>query len=237
MPNQLRMGRPLLHLLWIGTVLGLCYWILRLSKPNTGVTSTKTFEDTFTARPKSRDFPGGRMENASINESGARLHLVIQFPVFNPSLGPGEKGTKGRQEEVIFCLQRNLLSPHIHTIHILCEDARDVLFVKVLNLSMDWKLVFQILGRRMTNKDAFQYASRNLLGKNTITMNSDNYVHEGFQHLDENILANKTMYALTRREITEKGRKCNYEDYCAVNYKYRGSHDAWVFRLMAPNSQ
>ena len=32
-------------------------------------------------------------------------------------------------------------------------------------------------------------------------MNSDNYVHEGFEHLDENILADKTMYALTRREI------------------------------------
>ncbi|XP_044176545.1 uncharacterized protein LOC122959321 [Acropora millepora] len=236
MPNQLRMGRsmPLLYLLWIGTVLGLCSWILHLSKPNTGVTCTKKFEDTFTARPKSRDFSGGRMENASINESGAKLHLVTQFPVFNPSLGLGEKGAKERQEEVIFCLQRNLLSPHIHTIHILCEEAHDVLFVKALNLSMDWKLVFQILGRRMTYKDAFQYASRNLLGKNTIIMNSDNYVHEGFEHLDENILADKTMYALTRREIAEEGRKCNYEDYCAVNYTYRGSHDAWVFRLMAP---
>ena len=89
------------------------------------------------------------------------------------------------------CLQRNLLSPLIHTIHILCEDAHDVLFVKALNLSMDWKLVFHILGRRMTYKDAFQYASRNLLGKNTIIMNSDNYVHEGFEHLDENILAEK----------------------------------------------
>ena len=141
------------------------------------------------------------MENMSINESGARLHLVFQFSVFNPSLSLkslGEKGAKERQEEVIFCLQRNLLSPHIHTIHILCEEAHDVLFVKALNLSMDWKLVFQILGRRMTYKDAFQYASRNLLGKNTIIMNSDNYVHDGFGHLNENILADKTMYALTR---------------------------------------
>ena len=147
------------------------------------------------------------MENMSINESGARLHLAFQFPVFNPSLTLGEKGAKERQEEVIFFLQRNLLSPHIHTIHILCEDSHDVLFVKALNLSMDWKLVFQILGRRMTYKDAFQYASRNLLDKNTIIMNSDNYVHEGFEHLDENILADKTMHALTRREIAEKGRK------------------------------
>ncbi|XP_067017801.1 uncharacterized protein [Acropora muricata] len=278
MPNQPRMGRSiLLYLLWIGTVLGLCSWILRLPKSNTGITCTKELEHTFTTRPKSRDI-GGRMENVSINEPGARPHLVIQFPVFNPSLGLGERGAKERQEEVIFCLQRNLLSPHIHTIHILCEDAHDVLFVKALNLSMDWKLVFHILGRRMTYKDAFQYASRNLLGKNTIIMNSDNYVHEGFEHLDENgrqqmeisversyfitvalvfssissfrhfvispfrvlntpdenILANKTMYALTRREIEEEGRKCNYVDYCAVNYKYRGSHYAWVFRLMAP---
>ena len=108
------------------------------------------------------------MENASINESGSKLHLVTQFPVFNPSLGLGKKGAKERQEEVIFCLQQNLLSPHIHTIHILCEDAHDVLFVKTLNLSMDWKLVFQILGRRMTYKDAFQYASRNLLDNHVL---------------------------------------------------------------------
>ena len=234
MANQLRMGKYiLLCLLWIGTVLGLCFWILRLPKPNTGITCTKEFEDTFTTRPNSTDIVG-RVENVSISERRARLHLVIQFPVFNPLLGLGEEGAKERQEEVIFCLQRNLLSPHIYTIHILCEDAHDVLFVKALNLSMDWKLVFHILGRRMTYKDAFQYASRNLLGKNTIIMNSDIYVHEGFEHLDENILADKTMYALTRREIAEDGRKCNYEDFCAVNYAYRGSHDAWVFRLMAP---
>ena len=159
----------------------LCSWILRLPKPNTGIICTKKLEDTFTATSKTRE-TDGRRENVSINEPGARLHLVIQFPVFNPSLGLGEKGAKERQEEVIFCLQRNLLSPHIHTIHILCEDPHDVLFVKALNLSMDWKLVFQILGRRMTYKDAFQYASRNLLGKNTIIMNSDNYIHEGFEH-------------------------------------------------------
>ena len=136
MPNQMRMGRPILfYLLWIGTMLGLCSWILRLPKPNTGITCTKKLEDTFTATSKSKE-TGGRRENVSINESGAKLHLVTQFPVFNPSLGLGEKGAKERQEEVIFCLQRNLLSLHIHTIHILCEDAHDVLFVKALNLSI-----------------------------------------------------------------------------------------------------
>ena len=29
-------------------------------------------------------------------------------------------------------------------------------------------------------------------------------------------------------------RRRRPKDYCAVNYTYRGSHDAWVFRLMAP---
>ena len=240
MPKLVKMGRSIfLYLVWIGTVVWLSSWIFRLSAPNNGIScvcgndSRKNFEDTSITRSKSREI-AGRMENVSIKEPGARLHVIIQFPVFNPSLGLGEEGAKQRQEEVIFCLQRNLLSPHVHRTHILCEDAHDVLFVKSLKLAVDWKLVFHILGRRMTYKDAFQYASRNLLGKNTIIMNSDNYVHEGFEHLDEKILANKTMYALTRREIVEEGRKCNYEDFCAVNYKYKGSHDAWVFRLMAP---
>ena len=99
---------------------------------------------------------------------------------------------------------------------------------------MNWKLVFFLLGRRMTYKDAFQYASLNLLGKTTMIMNSDNYVHAGFEYLDPNILSTKVIYALTRHEIPEAGHNCSYDNFCGPNAKYMGSHDAWVFRLQAP---
>ena len=101
---------------------------------------------------------------------------------------------------------------------------------------MDWKLVFQILGRRMRYKDAFEYASNNLLHKNAMIMNADCYVGKGFEYVDENILNNKTMYALTRHETRENVRLCDGKDFCGPKSKYIGSHDAWLFRLLVPVS-
>ena len=44
----------------------------------------------------------------------------------------------------------------------------------------------------------------------------------------------KTMYALTRHETPENVRLCNAKDFCGPNAKYRGSHDAFLLRLLAP---
>ena len=124
----------------------------------------------------------------------------------------------------------------VQAIHILCESHQDPLFIKALNLSMDWKLVFKILGRRMRYKDAFEYASNNLLHKNAMIMNADCYVGNGFEYLDESILNNKTMYALTRHETPENARLCHAGDFCGSQARYVGSHDAWLFRLLVPVS-
>ena len=99
---------------------------------------------------------------------------------------------------------------------------------------MAGKLVFQMLGWRISYKDAFLYASKNLIGKNGIIMNADCYVDKGFEHLDENILSNKTMYSLTRHGRPANSSLCTVPDMCGPNYRYVGSHDAWVFRLLAP---
>ena len=104
----------------------------------------------------------------------------------------------------------------------------------VQNLTEDWKLRFYFLGRRMRYRDAFQYASNNLLRRNVMIMNADCYVDKGFEQLDESILNKKTMYALTRHESPENVRLCNAEDFCGPNSKYRGSHDAFLFRLLTP---
>lgn len=138
------------------------------------------------------------------------------------------------KHERLFLILCIMCSFQIQAIHILCETSQDHLFVKALNLNMDWKLVFYVLGHRMTYKDAFQYASLNLLGKSTMIMNADNYVHAGFEYLDANILSNKTMYTLTRHEIPKNGTQCNIKDFCGPKARYIGSHDAWVFRLLAP---
>ena len=122
----------------------------------------------------------------------------------------------------------------VHEIHILCESHEDPPFIKALNLSMDWKLVFYFLGRRMRYKDAFQYASNNLLHKTAMIMNADCYVGKGFEYLDQDILSKKTVYALTRHETRENVRLCNAKDFCGPKSNYIGSHDAWLFRLLVP---
>ena len=96
--------------------------------------------------------------------------------------------------------------------------------------------MFQMLGRRITHKDTFLYASKNLIGKTGIIINSDCYVDKGFELLDKNILSNKTMYALTRHGPPANSDLCIAPDpaKCDPGYHYIGSHDAWVFRLMAP---
>ena len=98
----------------------------------------------------------------------------------------------------------------------------------------DWKLIFHFLGRRMHYKDAFQYASNNLLRRNVMVMNADCYVDKGFEQLDESILNRKTMYALTRHETPENVRLCNATDFCGPRALYIGSHDAFLFRLLEP---
>ena len=119
-------------------------------------------------------------------------------------------------------------------IHILLERDTDHYTIEAQNLPEDWKLKFHFLGRRMRYRDAFQYASNNLLRRNVMIMNADCYVDKGFERVDESILNRKTMYALTRHETPENVRLCNAKDFCGPTSKYGGSHDAFLFRLLAP---
>jgi len=171
-------------------------------------------------------------EETNLAPDGARLNLIIQYPIFNRTID--DDWAVQRQKEVTYCLQQNLLSPHVEKVHILSESEHHASYVKSLNLSMAGKLVFQTLGRRVRYKDSFLYASMNLIGKNGMIMNADCYVGKGFEHLDNNILRKKTMYSLTRHGPPAKSGLCSVPDMCGPNYPYQGSHDAWVFRLLSP---
>jgi len=122
----------------------------------------------------------------------------------------------------------------VYKVHILCENSKDPDVIKAQNLREDWKLHFHFLGRRMRYKDAFQYASNNLLRRNVMIMNADCYVDKGFERLDESILNRKTMYALTRHETPENKLLCKTRDFCGPKSHYMGSHDAFLFRLLVP---
>ena len=133
-----------------------------------------------------------------------------------------------------FCTQTFLDFFQVENIHIFSESDTDPDNIKAQNLPEDWKLNFHFLGRRMRYRDAFQYASNNLLSRNVMIMNADCYVGKGFEQLNVTILNNKTMYALTRHETPENKRLCNARDFCGPKSHYHGSHDAFLFRLLVP---
>ena len=122
----------------------------------------------------------------------------------------------------------------VERIHIFLERVTDHYAIDAQKLPEDWKLSFHFLGRRMRYRDAFQYASHNLLRRNVMIMNADCYVDKGFERVDESILNNKTMYALTRHETPENVRLCRAREFCGPTSKYGGSHDAFLFRLLEP---
>ena len=45
--------------------------------------------------------------------AGARLHLIIQFPMLNITTEPENSQFVLRQKEYLYCLRRNLNSPHV----------------------------------------------------------------------------------------------------------------------------
>lgn len=53
------------------------------------------------------------MPSAVTKSGSARLHLIIQFPVLNTSGNSDHDILMTRQKEYIYCLQRNLLTPHV----------------------------------------------------------------------------------------------------------------------------
>ena len=127
----------------------------------------------------------------------------------------------------------------VHKVYIFFEHDQDSTFVKALNLVGDSKLVFHPLGRFWTYKDAIGFASSHLLHKNVMILHADIYVHQGFEHLNETILSNKTMYFLTRHAMRGNGSLCPHEaneGTCDPKSRYVGSHDALLFRLLKPVS-
>ena len=142
----------------------------------------------------------------------------------------------GRRTKILHLIHNKLsfFFPKVERVHVLFEGADVPPFIKALNSPGDWKIAFYQLGRRMRYKDAFEYASKNLLHKNVLVMNADCYVDKGFEHLDERILSKKTMYALTRHESPESVHNCGVTDFCGPKSKYIGSHDAFLFRPLVP---
>ena len=125
----------------------------------------------------------------------------------------------------------NSVPLQVQKVHLLCEGDITELkhFLAKRNIQHTDKLVFSNLGHRMLYSDAFRYASEKLQHRNTVIMNSDCYLENGFEKLNPFILRKRVAYALSRHEpkrVSSCVRKGN--DKCS---DYHGSHDAFIFHL------
>jgi hypothetical protein len=121
-------------------------------------------------------------------------------------------------------------------VHILCENDHEVKFIEKHFTQNAEKIKLTNIGRRMRYSDALSYASTVLLFYTCIIINADCYIGNGFEHLNTRILKQGTIYALTRHENVKQIASCGVRDFCGVNSKYIGSHDAFVMTLVRPLS-
>ena len=67
--------------------------------------------------------------------AGARLHLIVQIPVLNATNEPENSRVVLRQKEYIYCLKRNLMSPHVSLLRssVICLVTRCAQLMKTDN--------------------------------------------------------------------------------------------------------
>jgi hypothetical protein len=173
--------------------------------------------------------------------SPAPRTLAINM-VTMPFLGYGaqENATLARQEEYKVSLRKNLAHPFVQHIHLLTTNSTDTQ-VRFMEFTNNSKLVIYEVERLNNTRNVFEYVSRNLLGKDAMIVNADIYLAAGFDKIDAAVMDQQNiMYAISRHLAPERDVTCGKEkkdyrsrDMCQ-DYKFVGSHDAFLFRLHKP---
>ena len=144
-----------------------------------------------------------------------------------------------REKEYKTCLQRNLNHDLVSHIHLLTTNAQETL-QRFNDLPNQDKLIVSEVKSIDLARDPFEYISQNLVGKDVMFANADNYLGGGWDRVDPLVMSRqKIMYAVTRQVAQEE--KCNVPnvksfsgiDMC-FDMRYIGSHDALLFRLTEP---
>ncbi len=163
------------------------------------------------------------------------IHLVvIPFMQYSNT----DRAILAREKEYKTALRRNLNHPLVSGVHVLTTNTQQTLehFGELLNQS---KLVVSEVKSVDFMRDALDYISQKLLGKDVMFSNADIYLGSGFDGVDSILMSQqKIIYALTRRVAKEE--KCDRParhlvgvDLC-LEKEYWGSHDAFLFRVTEP---
>ncbi|XP_048584596.1 uncharacterized protein LOC5502009 isoform X5 [Nematostella vectensis] len=176
---------------------------------------------------------GSKDDEDSKLDDGLRVHIVTQYTLHNNSkkLEIIEK----RQKEMLEALQINLDHPHVAKVHVLCKDNSEMQYVVHSKLNNSDKLLFQHIGHDLCFSDVFRYIGENLLGETAMQLNIDCFLEQGWHQLNNTLLQDKTMYALTRHETDYSIKHCNGIEFCPNDRTAtQGSHDAFIVNLISP---
>ena len=143
---------------------------------------------------------------------------------------PTDQEIEARMAEFTDCLQRNLNHYKISFVHVLVLRNETISYLQSLNLQNSQKLVIHKNDVSPTMLQKLMYASSYLKKKTVILSHQDNYIGEGFEKVNHDVLkGERLMYALTRHASPSKCFGTMASAHCGEGYPYLGSHDIFIY--------
>ena len=188
----------------------------------------------------------GLTASSELPQDDSKLfHIVTNFVPFNfkdlrknlriDGKPPTDQQLKARMAEIVECLQRNLNHSKIARVHVLVFGEEAITYLQSLKLKRSHKLIIHKNDKWPTMFDQIMYASKYLQGKTVIMCHQDNYIGEGWEKVDHNVLKReRLMYALTRHPSPSRCKGTTMAANCGDGFPYIGSHDAFVFYVNGP---
>jgi hypothetical protein len=132
-----------------------------------------------------------------------------------------------RRAELLECVRRNVANDLIEAIHLFVEEpiAAEALLAAYPELATARIRLIEH-GRRLTYRDLFGYANRQLPGQRVIVANADIYFDHTLARLDGYDLSDRLL-CLSRWDVQADGSTRLFD--------HAGSQDAWVFRAPLPD--
>ena len=141
-----------------------------------------------------------------------KINIFCQFFI-NPN--------KERQNEIIFCLLKNLQNKHVDKVYLLNE--RIYTDIELGGISSE-KIIQVNINKRLTYKDVFNYVDKNNITGFFCIINSDIFFDETLKQLHlTNLSQEKYMFAQLRFNYNNKTK----DKY--INKTCNCSQDTWIF--------
>jgi hypothetical protein len=132
-----------------------------------------------------------------------------------------------RLGELLTCIERNASNRKIAAVHVFIEDAIDPARLRTQYPQLALPKVRLVNhGRRVTYRDFFAYANRELPGQRVIIANADIFFDHTLGRLDGRDLAGRLL-CLSRWDLLHDGSWRLFE--------FEGSQDAWIFQTPVPD--